>query len=190
MASGSKRRQAEHDQASATNRQVVAAQMQPSAGEKALSDDAMSVMNYKGDYAGLPGLIMPTFYNKLKGEQAQQNRGAATFGAQNADPNLLAGLNANEEANASQLDAVAFQDAVGSRKAEARQGAGQSAALQGARLGTLGGQTNSYAQSTGQLAAQPGFWQQFLFQAMNNMQRTASMGMGMGGGMAGTEGKG
>lgn len=189
MASGQKRRQAEHDEAAATNKAVVAAQMQPSAGEKALSDDAMSVMNYKGDYAGLPGLIMPTFYSKLKGEQAQQNRGAATFGAQNADPNLLAGLNSSTEANASQLDALGFQDAVSTRQGQARGEAATAAGLQGARLGTLGGQTNSYAQSTGSIAAQPGFWQQFLFQAMNNAQGLMPAGFG-GGGQNGTEGKG
>lgn len=138
-------------------------------------------MDYKGDNAGLPGLIMPTFYQKLKGEQAAQNRGSATFGAQNANSNLLAGLNSQEEANAGQMDAVGFQDAVSSRKSEARGEAATSAGLQGARLGTLGGQTSSYATNANQLAAQPGFWQRFLFQAMSNMQAAAGAGGGGGG---------
>jgi len=192
MASGQKRRQAEHDEAAATNKQVVQAQLQPSQGETDLGRSAHDVLSYKGDNAGLPGLIMPTFYSKLKGEQAQQNRGAATFGAQNADPNLLAGLNANLEGKAGEMDALGFQDAVQSTKGQARQDAATSAGLQGARLGTLGGQTNSYAQSTGQLASQPGFWQQMLFTVMNNAQQAASAmaGGGAGGGMAGTAGKG
>lgn len=179
MASGQNRRNAEAASASATNKKVVDAQMTPSAGETALSNDASSVMNYKGDYAGLPGLIMPTFYNKLKSEQAQQNRGAATFGAQNANSELLAGLNSQEESNASQLDATAFQDAVGTRQNQARQEAGQSAALQGARLGTLGGQTSSYATNANQLASSPGFFQRLLFQWMQNAQ---SAGAAAGGG--------
>lgn len=181
MASGNKRRNAQAEQTYALNQQVAQAQLQPSAGEKALSEDAMSVLNYKGDYAGLPGLIMPTFYNRLKGEQAQQNRGAATFGAQNADPNLLAGLNAQEEARAGEMDALAFQDAVSTRQNQARGLAGQSAALQGARLGTLGNQTSSASTNAQQLAAQPGFWTRFLFQAMSNAQQAAAAGAGGGG---------
>lgn len=178
MASGQARRQREAERASGVNQQVVNAQLQPSYGETALGRDAQSVLDYKGDNAGLPGLIMPTFYQKLKGEQAQQNRGAATFGAQNADPNLLAGLNATQEANAGQMDSLAFQDAVGSRQDQARQEAGQSAALQGGRLSSLGGQTSSYATNANEIASRPGFWQQFLFQAMSNAQRAASAGMG------------
>ncbi len=178
MASGAKRRTEQAQQATATNQQVVNAQLQPSYGESALGKDAQSVMDYKGDYAGLPGLVMPTFYNKLKGEQAQQNRGAATFGAQNADPNLLAGLNATEEANAGQLDALAFQDAVSTRQNQARGEAATSAGLQGSRLGTLGGQTNTMAMQSNQLASQPGFWQQFLFQAMNNATQVGAAAAG------------
>lgn len=181
MASGSNRRNQAAADAAATNKQVVAAQLQPSYGESALSNDAKSVLDYKGDNAGLPGLIMPTFYSKLKGEQAQQNRGAATFGKQNADPNLLAGLNSQEEANAGQMDALAFQDAVGTRQNQAREEAAQSAGLQGARLGTLGGQTNSMAQSSAQLASGPGFWSRLLFTAMNNAQQAAAAGSGGGG---------
>lgn len=168
MASGSQRRDQNAAQANANNQWAVNAQMQPSQGESDLSNDAHSVMSYTGDYAGLPGLVMPTFYSKLKGEQAQQNRGAATFGARNADPNLLAGLNANEEANAGQLDALAFQDAVSTRQNQARGEAGQAAALQGARLGTLGGQTNSAMQNANAAANAPGFWQNFLFTVLNN----------------------
>lgn len=178
MASGANRRNKRAEETAATNRTVVNAQLQPSTGEAALSKDASGVMNYQGDNAGLPGLVMPTFYSRLKGEQAQQNRGAATFGAQNADPNLLAGLNATEEANAGQMDALAFQDAVTSRKAEARGEAATSAGLQGSRLGNLGGQTNSMAQQSAQLASAPGFWTQFLFAAMNNMNRAATAGAG------------
>lgn len=181
MASGQQRRQKEAERASATNQQVVQAQLQPSYGETALGKDAQSVLDYKGDYAGLPGLIMPTFYQKLKGEQAQQNRGAATFGAQNADPNLLAGLNATEEANAGQMDSLAFQDAVGTRQNQAREEAGQSAALQGGRLSSLGGQTSSYATNANNLAAQPGVWQRLLFQMIQNSKeatQTAAAGGG------------
>jgi len=168
MASGSKRREQQAQQATATNQQVVQAQLQPSYGESALSKDAQSVLDYKGDYAGLPGLVMPTFFSKLKNEQAQQNRGAATFGAQNADPNLLAGLNATQENNAGQMDEMAYQDAIANRQNQARGEAATSAGLQGARLGTLGSQTNANAMQSNQLASQPGFWQRFLFQAMNN----------------------
>lgn len=178
MASGSKRRNEQAQQATATNQQVVNAQLQPSYGETALNKDAQSVLDYKGDYAGLPGLVMPTFYSKLKGEQAQQNRGAATFGANNADPNLLAGLNATEEANAGQMDALAFQDAVSSRQNQARGEATTGAGLQGARLGTLGSQTNANAMQSNQLAAQPGFWQNFLFQAMHNASNIAAAAAG------------
>lgn len=167
MSSGNKRREQQAQQANATNQKVVDAQLQPSYGETALSKDAQSVLDYKGDYAGLPGLVMPTFYSKLKSEQAQQNRGAATFGAQNADPNLLAGLNATEEGNASQLDALAFQDAVSTRQNQARGEAATSAGLQGARLGTLGGQTNSAANAANSAVNQPGFWSNFLFSFMN-----------------------
>ncbi len=173
MASGANRRNQQAQQATATNQQVVNAQLQPSTGEAALGNDASSVMNYKGDNAGLPGLVMPTFYSKLKGEQAQQNRGAATFGAQNADPNLLAGLNATEEANAGQMDALAFQDAVSTRENQARGEAATQAGLQGSRLGNLGNQTNSMAMQSNQLAAQPGFWQRFLFQTMSNANQAA-----------------
>lgn len=182
MASGNKRREAQSQQANAINNQVVQAQLQPSAGETALSNDASSVMNYKGDAAGTPGLVMPTFYSHLKNEQAQQNRGAATFGAQNADPNLLAGLNATEEGNASQMDALAFQDAVSTRQNQARGEAATSAGLQGGRLSSLGSQTNAMAQQSNQLVNQPGFWQRFLFQAMSNAQAAAASGAGGGGG--------
>lgn len=168
MASGSKRREAQAQQANTTNQKVVDAQLQPSYGETALGKDAQSVLDYKGDYAGLPGLIMPTFYSRLKGEQAQQNRGAATFGAQNADPNLLAGLNATEEANAGQMDSLAFQDAVSTRQNQARGEAATSAGLQGARLGTLGNQTNSAAINANNAANQPGIWSQLLMQFMQN----------------------
>lgn len=178
MASGSDRRNRQAEETYRTNQQVVQAQLQPSYGESALSRDAQSVLDYKGDYAGLPGLVMPTFYSKLKGEQSQQNRGAATFGAQNADPNLLAGLNANEEANAGQMDALAFQDAVSTRQNQARGEAATSAGLQGSRLGTLGNQTASTSTNAQSLAAQPGFWSNFLFTMMNNMQRSATMGAG------------
>lgn len=181
MASGSKRREQQAQQATATNNQVVQAQLQPSQGETDLANDAHSVMDYKGDYAGLPGLVMPTFYSKLKGEQAQQNRGAATFGAQNADPNLLAGLNANEEANAGQLDALAFQDAVSTRKNQAMGESATAAGLQGSRLGTLGAQTNANAMQSNQLASQPGFWQKFLFQMIQNSKQAATAGEGGGG---------
>lgn len=180
MASGSGRRNDQANQTYAMNQRVVDAQMQPSEGESALNRDAMSVMNYQGDYAGLPGLVMPTFYNKLKGEQAQQNRGSATFGAQNADPNLLAGLNANQEANASQMDALAFQDSVSTRQNQARGQAATAAGLQGARLGTLGNQTSQTSTNAQSLAAQPGFWQRFLFQAMSNAQSAAAAGGGGG----------
>lgn len=176
MASGQNRREEQARQANATNQQVVNAQLQPSAGETALGKDASSVMDYKGDYAGLPGLIMPTFYSKLKSEQAQQNRGAATFGANNANPNLLAGLNAQEEGNASQMDALAFQDAVSTRENQARGEAATAAGLQGARLGTLGGQTNSMAQFTQQQNNQPGIWQRLLFQMLSNAQSAAKAG--------------
>lgn len=155
--------------------------MTPSYGESALANDARSVLDYKGDYAGLPGLIMPTFYNKLKSEQAQQNRGAATFGAQNANSNLLAGLNAQEEGNASQMDAVAFQDAVGTRQNQARQSAGQSAALEGARESSVGSQTSSYASNANQLASQPGFFQRLLFQWIDNAKSAAGAAAGGGG---------
>lgn len=176
MASGSKRREAQAQQANATNQKVVDAQLQPSYGETALSKDAQSVLDYKGDYAGLPGLVMPTFYSKLKSEQAQQNRGAATFGAQNADPNLLAGLNATEEGNAGQLDALAFQDAVSTRQNQARGEAATSAGLQGARLGTLGGQTSTTANQANNAVNAPGFWQRLLFQAMSNANQAAQAG--------------
>lgn len=178
MASGSKRRNAQAEQSYATNQRVVDAQLQPSQGETDLGKSSHDVMNYKGDYAGLPGLAMPTFYSRLKGEQAQQNRGAATFGAQNADPNLLAGLNANEEANASQMDALAFQDAVGTRQNQARQDAATSAGLQGSRLGTLGSQTAGTSANAQSLAAQPGFWTQFLFQTMQNASQIAAASAG------------
>lgn len=181
MASGNKRREQQAQQANATNQRVVDAQLQSSQGETDLGNDAHSVMSYKGDYAGLPGLIMPTFYSKLKGEQAQQNRGAATFGAQNADPNLLAGLNAQEEGNAGQLDALAFQDAVSTRKNQAMGESATAAGLQGSRLGTLGGQTNANAMQSNQLASQPGFWQRFLFQAMQNASNVQASGNGVGG---------
>lgn len=180
MASGSKRRADQAQQATNVNNQVVQAQLQPSQGESDLSKDAHSVMDYKGDYAGLPGLVMPTFYSKLKGEQAQQNRGAATFGAQNADPNLLAGLNANEEANAGQLDALAFQDAVGTRKNEAMGESATAAGLQSSRLGNLGQQTNANAMQSNQLAAQPGFWSNFLMQYLKNAQSGAQAAAGGG----------
>lgn len=178
MASGANRRNKQAKQANATNQQVVNAQLQPSQGETDLGNDSHSVMSYKGDYAGLPGLVMPTFYSKLKGEQAQQNRGTATFGANNADPNLLAGLNATEEANAGQMDSLAFQDAVSTRQNQARGEAATSAGLQGARLGTLGGQTNSMAQQSNQLAAQPGVWNQILMEMIRNSKQAASAGAG------------
>jgi len=178
MASGNERREQQAQQANATNQQVVQAQLQPSYGESALSKDAQSVLDYKGDYAGLPGLVMPTFYSKLKSEQAQQNRGAATFGAQNADPNLLAGLNATEENNAGQMDEIAFQDAVANRQNQARGEAATTAGIQGARLGNLGGQTNAMAMQSNQLVNQPGFWQKFLFQAMNNATQIGAAAAG------------
>jgi len=182
MASGSKRRNQQAEESYATNKQVVQAQLQPSQGETDLGNRAHEALSYKGDYAGLPGLVMPTFYSKLKGEQAQQNRGAQTFGGQNANANLLAGLNAQQENQASQLDALGFQDAVSSRLGEARQDATTSAGLQGARLGNLGGQTASTSAHAQQLASQPGFWQNFLFQAMSNAKDLGSAWMTGGAG--------
>jgi len=124
---------------------------------------------------------MPTFYNKLKGEQSQQNRGAATFGAQNANTGLLAGLNAQEEGNASQMDALAFQDAVSSRQGQARDEAATSAGLQGNRLSSLGGQTSGTAAHSASLAAQPGFFSQLLFQWMQNAKSASEAAAGGGG---------
>ena len=181
MASGSKRRNQQAQQSYAFNQQVQQQQLQPSAGETALEKNATDVLNYKGPAEGTPGLIMPTFYSRLKSEQAQQNRGAQTFGAQMADPNLLAGLGAQQENQASQLDALAFQDAVSSRRAEALGSAGQSAALRNARLGGLGAQSSNAAQFYAHEANQPGFWTNFLFAAMNNAARVAAAGAGGGG---------
>lgn len=187
MASGRNKRQATLDAntAAATANYNAAAQQQlkPTDIQNAADTNAMKVLNNTGDWANNSevnwsggNLAM------LKNEQAMRNRGAYTFGANSADPNLLAALNSQEEANAGQSDALGFESAISNAKANAQNYALGSAGLTSGRVGSVLGPSASLAsgmsQQATQFSMQPGIWSQVLLTAMANAKDAAKAASG------------
>lgn len=171
MASGKNRRTQEQKDLATQQQQAFntasTAQMQQTPEQAAVAKYNTDILNYKGDYAGLPNTGWASgMVSKAKSERANQNRGAYTFGAQYADPNLLSALGTQEESDSAQQEQLGFENAVQSTLAGAQGNALQSAALTANRNASVLGPT---AQLAGQyntnylnLASQPGFWSQAL----------------------------
>jgi hypothetical protein len=140
-------------------RQQMAGTPLQAAGDR----NALATLNYTGDYAGMPGVNWSAGQLGLyKQEAAKQNRGAYTFGKQYADPNLLAGLGAEEEGQAAQADQLGRERAVGEAKGNAQNYALQSGGLTAQRYGNVLGQSADYAANLGKINSQPGFWSNLL----------------------------
>ncbi len=158
-------------------------------GQQALDARNLRILNHEGDWADSKDVNWASGQvAALKGERAQQNRGAYTMGANYANPGMLAAMGAQEEAQAAQADALGSERAIG----QAIDGAGQSALASGgltaSRYGSVmnnaGNLASGYNQNYVSMQNQPGFWSQALLGVISGASGLATGGLGAAAGGA------
>ena len=141
--------------------------MQATPGQQALDARTTRILNHEGDWGNSPDINWASGQvAALKNERAQRNRGAYTFGSQYADPNLLAALGTQEEAQAAQDEQLgrerAIAGAIDSASANALASGGLTAQRYGSVMGNAAQLAGNYNDAYTRLQSQPGFWSQAL----------------------------
>ncbi len=171
MASGKNKAKAEQKALAQGQQEVVgkaqAAQMAPTAGQAALDARTERILNHKGDWGDSPDINWASGQvAALKQNRAAQNRGAYTFGAQYADPNLLSALGSQEEGMAAQDEQLGKERAIGGAIDSASQNALASGGLTASRYGSVmnsaGNLASHYNDGYLNMQNQPSFWSQAL----------------------------
>lgn len=126
------------DQQAATRTAVQNQAMQETPTQAAINAQNLRIINHQGDWKDSKDVNWASGQvAALKNQRAEQNRGAYTMGAQYADPNLLAGMGAQEEARAAQDEALSSEAAINEAKARATGQGLQSVGLTNQRYGAV-----------------------------------------------------
>ncbi len=167
MASGQKAaKKHQLDIANQQNATTVAAQnkqMEATPVQKAIDERSLRILNNTGDWKDSKDVNWSSGQvAKLKDERAQANRGAYTMGAQYADPNLLAGMGAQEEARAAEMEALsseaAIADAQNSARGDALASGGLTAQRYGSVMDSAGANQRNASDNYIRIAQQPNPW--------------------------------
>lgn len=106
--------------------------------QAAVNAKNLRILNHTGDWKDSKDVNWASGQvAALKNQRAEQNRGAYTMGAQYADPNLLAGMGAQEEARAAQDEALSSEAAIDAAKRAASGESLQSAQITNQRYGAV-----------------------------------------------------